>query len=275
MAKRRKVEHRPSQGPEVESESSFESFDQSQSVYSNSDNDAFENASEASVSEEETAKGEKASSPIAQDTTAPQSNGTSLAEKHTSTTESHDEDQRNQKDASHATKSSISAESKPDKATAKSFEELGIIQPLCEACRTLNFKTPTPIQSESIPYALQGRDIIGLAETGSGKTAAFALPILQALMEKPQPKFALVLAPTRELAIQTSQQFLALGAGIAVRTAVIVGGMGEVDQAIALAKEPHIVVATPGRLLYHLENTKGFHLKKLKYRTHPCSQLPT
>ena len=107
--------------------------------------------------------------------------------------------------------------------------------------------------------------MIGLAETGSGKTAAFALPILQALLEKPQPLFGLVLAPTRELAFQISQQFEALGSLINVRCAVLVGGMEMVSQAIALGKKPHIVVATPGRLLDHLENTKGFSLRALKY----------
>jgi ATP-dependent RNA helicase DDX47/RRP3 len=136
---------------------------------------------------------------------------------------------------------------------------------LCEACEKLGYKAPTPIQAESIPLALEGRDLIGLAETGSGKTAAFALPILQALLEKPQPLFGLVLAPTRELAYQISQQFEALGSLISVRCAVIVGGMEMVSQAIALGKKPHIVVATPGRLLDHLENTKGFSLRALKY----------
>jgi ATP-dependent RNA helicase DDX47/RRP3 len=129
----------------------------------------------------------------------------------------------------------------------------------------LGYKAPTPIQAQSIPIALQGRDIIGLAETGSGKTAAFALPILQALLDKPQPLFGLVLAPTRELAYQISQAFEALGSLISVRCAVIVGGMDMVPQAIALGKKPHIVVATPGRLLDHLENTKGFSLRSLKY----------
>lgn len=147
----------------------------------------------------------------------------------------------------------------------KTFKDLGIIDALIDACTSLGFKTPTPIQAESIPLALQKRDIIGLAETGSGKTAAFALPILQALMEKEQPLFGLVLAPTRELAYQTSQQFSALGSLISVRTAVIVGGMDMVSQQIALAKNPHIIVATPGRLLDHLENTKGFSLRNLKY----------
>jgi ATP-dependent RNA helicase DDX47/RRP3 len=107
--------------------------------------------------------------------------------------------------------------------------------------------------------------LIGLAETGSGKTAAFALPILQALLDKPQPFFGLVLAPTRELAYQISQAFEALGSLISVRCAVIVGGMDMVPQAIALGKKPHIIVATPGRLLDHLENTKGFSLRSLKY----------
>jgi ATP-dependent RNA helicase DDX47/RRP3 len=129
----------------------------------------------------------------------------------------------------------------------------------------LGYKAPTPIQAQSIPLALEGRDLIGLAETGSGKTAAFALPILQALLDKPQPFFGLVLAPTRELASQISQAFEALGSLISVRCAVIVGGMDMVPQAIALGKKPHIIVATPGRLLDHLENTKGFSLRSLKY----------
>jgi ATP-dependent RNA helicase DDX47/RRP3 len=129
----------------------------------------------------------------------------------------------------------------------------------------MGFKKPTPIQEQAIPLALEGRDVIGLAETGSGKTAAFALPILQALMEKPQPLFGLVLAPTRELAYQTSQQFEAIGSIIGVRCATIVGGMDMVAQSIALSKKPHIIVATPGRLLDHLETTKGFSLRQLKF----------
>ncbi|KLJ06595.1 hypothetical protein EMPG_17896, partial [Blastomyces silverae] len=152
-----------------------------------------------------------------------------------------------------------------EEAVTKSFKDLGIIDSLCEACEALGYKSPTPIQAESIPLALQGRDLIGLAETGSGKTAAFALPILQALMEKPQSLFGLVMAPTRELAYQISEAFEALGSLISVRCAVIVGGMDMVPQAIALGKKPHVIVATPGRLLDHLENTKGFSLRNLKY----------
>ena len=145
------------------------------------------------------------------------------------------------------------------------FESLGIIPELCSACASLNYKHPTPIQAAAIPEALAGRDIIGLAETGSGKTAAFALPILQALMEKPSPLFACVLVPTRELAFQITAQFEALGAGIGVKVATITGGMDNMTQAIALSKKPHIVVASPGRLLDHLESTKGFSLRTMQY----------
>lgn len=141
----------------------------------------------------------------------------------------------------------------------------GIVDALCEACASLNYKYPTPIQEQSIPIALQDRDIIGLAETGSGKTAAFALPILQALLDKPQPLFGLILAPTRELAHQIGQAFEALGSLINLRCAVIVGGLDMVPQSIALGKKPHIIVATPGRLVDHLEKTKGFSLRTLKY----------
>ncbi|KAJ3854663.1 P-loop containing nucleoside triphosphate hydrolase protein [Lentinula lateritia] len=146
-----------------------------------------------------------------------------------------------------------------------SFSSLGLIQPLLEALEQLKFTEPTEIQEQSIPYALEGRDIIGVASTGSGKTAAFALPILQKLWDEPKGLFACVLAPTRELAYQISQQFEALGSAMGVRCAVIVGGMEITAQAVALAKKPHIIVATPGRLNDHLENTKGFSLRNLKY----------
>lgn len=156
------------------------------------------------------------------------------------------------------------SDAKPTSAP-KTFSELGVIDSICEACTNLGYKAPTQIQAEAIPLALQNRDLIGLAETGSGKTAAFAIPILQALMESPSAFFALCLAPTRELAYQIGKSFDSLGSTINVRTAVIVGGMDMVPQAIALGKKPHIIVATPGRLLDHLENTKGFTLRALKY----------
>ena len=122
------------------------------------------------------------------------------------------------------------------KAAQKTFEELGISEQLAETCRELGWKAPSEIQQESIPWGLQGRDVIALAKTGSGKTGAFALPILQALLQEPRELFALVLSPTRELAIQIAEQFEALGAGIGLRAAVLVGGIDMVGQAIALAR---------------------------------------
>lgn len=152
---------------------------------------------------------------------------------------------------------------KPDEPTT--FQALGIDERLCEVCKSLEWTEPTKIQREAIPIALQGRDIIGLAETGSGKTAAFILPILQSLLENPRRLFALVLTPTRELAIQIHEQVAALGSGFQIKSAVLVGGMDMMTQTVALAKKPHIIIATPGRIVDHLEKTKGFNLSALKY----------
>ncbi|KAI0319371.1 DEAD-domain-containing protein [Amylostereum chailletii] len=158
-----------------------------------------------------------------------------------------------------------SDEASTSSVSPPSFKSLNIIDPLLEAIEQLNYKVPTQIQAEVLPHALQGKDIIGVASTGSGKTVAFALPIIQKLWEDPKGLFACVLAPTRELAHQISQQFEALGSVIGVRCTVIIGGVPYTEQAIALAKRPHIIVATPGRLEWHLENTKGFSLCTLKF----------
>uniref|UniRef100_A0A1D2A857 DEAD-box ATP-dependent RNA helicase 10 n=1 Tax=Auxenochlorella protothecoides TaxID=3075 RepID=A0A1D2A857_AUXPR len=150
-------------------------------------------------------------------------------------------------------------------AAVKAFEALGICTQLAESAAGLGWKEPSEIQTQAVPLVLKGQDVIGLAQTGSGKTGAFALPILQQLLDTPQPFFALVLSPTRELAIQISEQFEALGAGIGVRAAVLVGGIDMMAQAIALARRPHVVVGTPGRVVDHLTNTKGFSLRALKH----------
>lgn len=149
--------------------------------------------------------------------------------------------------------------------SVEAFERLGVCKDLAESAVGLGWKKPSIIQQQAVPLVLADRDVIGLAQTGSGKTGAFALPILQALLNKPQAFHTLVLSPTRELAIQISQQFEALGAGIGVRSAVLVGGIDMMSQAIAIAKRPHIIVGTPGRVVDHLTNTKGFTLKGLKH----------
>lgn len=138
----------------------------------------------------------------------------------------------------------------------KSFKDYGVCDALCQTIAGLGWKKPSPIQAECLKYAFEDRDIIGLAETGSGKTGAFAVPMIQRLIDNPQRLFGLVLTPTRELAFQISEQFEALGASVGLKTAVIVGGVDMVQQALALARKPHVIIATPGRLVDHLENTK-------------------
>lgn len=152
-----------------------------------------------------------------------------------------------------------------DSAKFTTFSELNLIPELLEAIQGMKFTKPTPIQSETIPHALQGKDIIGLAQTGSGKTAAFAIPILQALWHDQAPYYGMVLSPTRELAYQIKETFDALGSSMGLRTVCIVGGMDMMDQARELMRKPHVIVATPGRIMDHLEHTKGFTLKNLKY----------
>ena len=152
-----------------------------------------------------------------------------------------------------------------EEVTFESFAQLNLVPELIQACQNLNFTKPTPIQARAIPPALAGSDVIGLAQTGSGKTAAFAIPILNKLWEDQQPYYACVLAPTRELAQQIKETFDSLGSLMGVRTTCIVGGMNMMDQARDLMRKPHIIIATPGRLMDHLENTKGFSLKNLKF----------
>jgi ATP-dependent RNA helicase DDX47/RRP3 len=150
------------------------------------------------------------------------------------------------------------------------FAALGVCDELVDACKAMGFTTPTPIQAEAIPLALAGKDVIGLAQTGSGKTAAFAIPILQTLLvegngTKAASPFAVIIAPTRELVFQIQETFEALGTAIGAVTIAIAGGVDSMAQAVALAKRPHIIVATPGRLVDHLENTKGFSLRSAKF----------
>lgn len=142
-----------------------------------------------------------------------------------------------------------SQDSQPPAKNAKpivTFASLGLKEILCRACDSIKWSAPTPIQCESIPSALDGRDIIGVAETGSGKTGAFVLPVLDALLDTPTRLFCLVLAPTRELAFQIAETFEALGSIIDLKCATVVGGVDSMAQSIALAKKPHVVVATPG-----------------------------
>ncbi|MDE2229658.1 MAG: DEAD/DEAH box helicase [Alphaproteobacteria bacterium] len=135
-----------------------------------------------------------------------------------------------------------------------SFSGLDLVEPIQRALRAENYETPTPIQAQAIPHLLAGRDLLGIAQTGTGKTAAFALPILQRLAatRTPAPRnsmHALVLTPTRELALQIADSFRTYGRHMGLRTAVIFGGVGQGPQVDALRRGIDILVATPGRLL--------------------------
>nr|ODN88335.1 ATP-dependent RNA helicase DBP8 [Cryptococcus depauperatus CBS 7841] len=136
--------------------------------------------------------------------------------------------------------------SKP--STDTSFEGLGLSRPLITALASINIRKPTEIQSACIKPILEGRDCIGGAKTGSGKTMAFALPIVERISRDPFGVWAVVLTPTRELAYQLSEQFLVIGKPLGLTTCTIVGGMDMMKQAQEFDSQPHIVVATPGRL---------------------------
>src|SRR5471032_932155 len=134
------------------------------------------------------------------------------------------------------------------------FEELGLPSDIVRAVAEKGYTTPTPIQAQSIPILLEGRDILGSAQTGTGKTAAFALPPLARLgAHQANGPRVLVLEPTRELAAQVDEQFRAYGKYGNCRCALLHGGVGYGPQLDALDKGSDIVVATPGRLLDHLE----------------------
>ncbi len=138
--------------------------------------------------------------------------------------------------------------------TNTTFAALGVSEPLCRALAAENYTHPTPIQCQAIPRLLEGRDLLGIAQTGTGKTAAFALPILQKLGKPqlpvaPRSAHALILAPTRELAVQIGDSFATYGRHTGLKHTVVLGGVGLPQQVKAVARGVDILVATPGRLL--------------------------
>ena len=139
-----------------------------------------------------------------------------------------------------------------------SFSDLGLAQPLLRALESEGYERPTPIQAQAIPHVISGRDLLGIAQTGTGKTAAFALPILHRLANAPKRPGrgrcrVLVLSPTRELASQIGESFRTYGRHLNLRTAVIFGGVGHRPQSDALARGLDVLVATPGRLIDHMQ----------------------
>ena len=135
------------------------------------------------------------------------------------------------------------------------FSSLGVAPWLVASLAALQVRRPTAIQKSCIPEILKGKDCIGGSRTGTGKTIAFAVPILQRWAEDPFGIYAVILTPTRELALQIHEQFLALGAPQSLKSVLITGGADLRAQALALAQRPHLVIATPGRLADHIKTS--------------------
>ena len=140
---------------------------------------------------------------------------------------------------------------KQEEKSGKSFHGLGIAPALLDVLARLRFRTPTPIQEQAIPIAIEGKDVVGIAQTGTGKTLAFGIPMIQriGILQKQ----GLVVLPTRELAVQVEEVIRRIGYSMGIRTAVLIGGAGLGPQMQALARRPHVIIATPGRLIDHLE----------------------
>ena len=132
------------------------------------------------------------------------------------------------------------------------FADLGLSEPLLAAVAEAGYEVPTPIQQKAIPLVLRGVDVLGCAQTGTGKTASYALPIIDILSSgtsKPRMPRCLILAPTRELAQQIADNFAGYGTNHSLRQALLIGGEGFSLQEAALGKDPDILIATPGRLI--------------------------
>src|SRR3989338_5319086 len=134
--------------------------------------------------------------------------------------------------------------------TTHTFDGLGIAPRLLDILDKLNFTTPTPIQRQAIPHALAGKDIMGIAQTGTGKTLAFGIPTLQRLAQTKGA--ALILLPTRELAVQVNEELSKIGRFFHLRNTVLIGGDSMGGQIKNLRQKPHIIVAKPGRITDHL-----------------------
>ena len=139
------------------------------------------------------------------------------------------------------------------------FQNLGIAPKILEILQTHKFTTPTPIQQKSIHPAIEGKDIMGIAQTGTGKTLAFGIPMIQRLAQAGGKTKGLVILPTRELALQVNETLKKIGSSLGLKTAILIGGENMGKQIRALRLNPHIIIATPGRLIDHLEQ-KTLHL---------------
>lgn len=141
------------------------------------------------------------------------------------------------------------------------FSEMKINQKIKAKLESLKFTTPTPIQAKTIPLGLEGADLIGIAQTGTGKTLAFGIPIIQQIIEK--DKLALIVLPTRELAMQVDEVFQKVGNSLGIKTAILIGGAAFGPQISSIRRGPNVVIGTPGRILDHIKK-QTIRLKNCK-----------
>ncbi|GJE86099.1 DEAD-domain-containing protein [Phanerochaete sordida] len=182
--------------------------------------------------------------------------------------ESSDEDSEEETQAEKDRKAAFFASDAGPVEEHSSFMTMNLSRPVLKAISSLNFTKPTPIQAATIPVALLGKDIVGNAVTGSGKTAAFIIPMIERLMYRERGKKAaatrcLVLVPTRELGVQCYEVGSKLAAHTDIRFCLVVGGLSVKSQEVALRTRPDVIIATPGRLIDHIRNTPSFTLDTL------------
>lgn len=144
----------------------------------------------------------------------------------------------------------------------QNFGGLGIAPNLLDVLRYLRFKSPTPIQRKAIPVAIDGKDLIGIAQTGTGKTLAFGIPMIQRLLQE-RNGIGLIVLPTRELAMQINDVFMRLGSSMGIKTAVLIGGVAISYQKQMIYKNPHVYIGTPGRIIDHLRQ-RNLDFRKVK-----------
>ena len=132
------------------------------------------------------------------------------------------------------------------------FAGLGISEIILDVLNKLQFITPTPIQHKAIPVAIEGKDVVGIAQTGTGKSLAFGIPLIQRLMQMPG-KRGLIILPTRELAVQINETLLKIGRQFGLQTAVLIGGASMYQQVNQLRHNPHVIIGTPGRINDHIK----------------------
>ncbi len=143
----------------------------------------------------------------------------------------------------------------------KDFYGLGIAPAILNVLSKLNFVEPTPIQAQAIPIAIEGKDVMGIAQTGTGKTLAFGIPVIQSVLK--DNGLSLIIAPTRELAQQIDETLVKVGHSLGIKTALLIGGEPLYRQSKALLRNPNVIIGTPGRIIDHMER-KNMNLKKVK-----------